>query len=395
MPGGAKVPLAALPPQVPTFFHEVSAHYGVAMRTVGGEPGGAAQPSRSRWWAAQHPSGEWPTVSTARAYVEVLGVFGAFFAASVAAAGFVVAGSTLPSNVAGWPIAIPSSIDQVAVTALAVGVPVLLAGRRGLGPRDLGFGVRQLATPGAGIRMAAWAVLALVVGSVITTRLASGHLPLGRLTYPALTVNLFHALQAGFLEETVVLALVVTMLEQARRPLPEIVVVAVVLRASYHVYYGPGVLGVLIWAPTFVWLYRRFRTIVPLIVVHSAWDVLAVLSARWHGVAALLFLLVLALFVTGPITWRVDRANARRSVPSGWQDSPWPPGRSHAPAEGAPGRLPPPGWYPDPAGAPRWRWWTGAQWWWQPAPASPDRPAAGAEETSPSGSWDAPEPPNR
>jgi len=34
--------------------------------------------------------------------------------------------------------------------------------------------------------------------------------------------------------------LVVTTLRQASRPMAEIVVVAVLLRCSYHIYYGPG-----------------------------------------------------------------------------------------------------------------------------------------------------------
>jgi Type II CAAX prenyl endopeptidase Rce1-like len=350
---------------------------------------------RTRWWAARPPSDGCSPISATRAYGEVLGVFGVFFAASVAAAGFAVAGSSLDGTIAGWPVAVPGSIDQIAVTALAVAVPVLLAGRRAVSRRDLGLAVRGVVTPGAGIRMAAWAVLALLVGSIVTSRLASGHLPLDHLTYPALTVNLFHGLQAGFLEETVVLAFVVTTLEQARRPLPEIVVVAVVLRASYHIYYGPGVLGVLVWAPTFVWLYRRFRSIVPLIIVHSAWDVLDILAIRWHGLGGLLALLVLGLLVTAPVTWLVDRSNTRSSAPGGRHvpaspdGPPYPsdwaplgpgPGSGVDPGTGGPGPLPPPGWYPDPAGTVPWRWWTGTQWWWEPVV---DEPAMAADEAPP------------
>lgn len=364
-------------------LHEVTAQYGGADGGPWAVPVTVTPQRKASWWAAQQPSAGWPVISAPRAYVEVLGVFGAFFAASVAAAGFLVAGSSLPTNVPGWPAAIPSTIDQVAVTALAVVVPVLVVGRRGLGRRDLGLAVRQVITPGAGIRMAAWAVLALMAGSLITGALTTDRFPLGRLTAPALTLNLFHGLQAGFLEETVVLAFVVATLEQARRPLPEIVTVAVVLRASYHIYYGLGVLGVLVWAPAFVWLYRRFRTIVPLIVVHSAWDVLAVLSVRWRGVGVVDGLLVLALLVTAPITWLVDRAN-RRPVPTGWPGPAPMPGSWSAGGPGTPAPLPPSGWYPDPAGTPQWRWWTGAQWWWQPAPrAEPTAQAAPAAQVVP------------
>lgn len=75
---------------------------------------------------------------------------------------------------------------------------------------------------------------------VVTSVLATGSYPDGPFSYPDLTQNLFYAAQAGFIEEIVVLALVVTTLERARRPRAELVAVALLLRASYHFYYDPA-----------------------------------------------------------------------------------------------------------------------------------------------------------
>ncbi|MDQ2723917.1 MAG: CPBP family intramembrane metalloprotease [Actinomycetota bacterium] len=150
-------------------------------------------------------------------------------------------------------------------------------------------------------------MLAFIVGGVTTAMLATGSYPDGPSSYPNLTLNVFHAVQAGFIEEVVVLAFVVTTLEQARRPLPEIIAVALLLRASYHIYYGPGVVGILIWASAFLWLYLRFRTIVPLIIAHSTWDVIGFLEHRWHALLGVWVVAVLGLLLTAAILWLAQR----------------------------------------------------------------------------------------
>ncbi|MGC9960730.1 MAG: CPBP family glutamic-type intramembrane protease [Acidimicrobiales bacterium] len=80
------------------------------------------------------------------------------------------------------------------------------------------------------------------------------------------------AVVAGVVEEIVVLGFVVRRLEQlGLRPL-WVVVVAVAVRGSYHLYYGWGVLPLLVWATVSVIVYRRFRRLWPFIVVHALWD---------------------------------------------------------------------------------------------------------------------------
>jgi len=315
-------------------------------------PSPAAGPRTPRhWWSVPPPRVDTPRLTTRRAYTEVLLVFGLFFGASVAAAAFSIGGHSPSGVVAGWAQSIPSSMQELATTILCILVPVLLVRRRGLATADLG-----IATPGTvklsqGIRIAAWAVLALIGGSIVTGLLATGKFPEGPFSYPNLMLNLFHAAQAGFIEEVVVLAFLVVTLEQARRPRPEIIAVALVLRASYHIYYGPGVLGILIWAPVFLWLFLRFRTIVPLIIVHSAWDVIITLADHWPVFGGLGSLAMIGLFIVAPILWLVergDRNNARRAP-----------------------MLGPPGWYGDPAGTGWLRWFNGWNWAPEAHPPAP------------------------
>lgn len=199
-------------------------------------------------------------------------------------------------------------------------VPYLLVSRRGLGRADLGIPKKAAVSPSQNVRIAAWALLGLIIGGALTQALVTRQ-PTEGFSYPSLTVNLFHAAQAGFLEELVVLAFVVTTLEQAGRPRGEIVGVALLLRASYHIYYGPGAIGVLFWGSMFLWLYFRFRTIVPLVVVHSIWDIFATLVHRWRSIAALEALLWLALFVFALVLWRHHRGRrraGRTGAPSEW-----------------------------------------------------------------------------
>ncbi len=97
--------------------------------------------------------------------------------------------------------------------------------------------------------------------------------------YPFLPVKVWHliyeipqSISAGIVEELVVVALLVTVLEQARTKVWVIYVVGLTLRLSYHVYYGWGVIVFLLWAATAIWLFRRTRRITPLIVAHMVYD---------------------------------------------------------------------------------------------------------------------------
>jgi len=332
-----------------------------------GTVAGAAE--RRPWWSPPPPPSGPATITTKQAYLEVLVVFGVFFGAGIASAAFALGGHGANLSAFGWSDAIPEVIQQIATTVLCILVPLLLVRRRGLTAGDLGLAKPGTVSRSQGIRMAAWAVLALIVGGAVTSALAFGN------NYPIahsiayLTASVFHGAQAGFIEEIVVLAFVVVTLEQARRPRPEIIAVALLLRVSYHIYYGWGALGIFVWAAVFLWLFFRFRTIIPLIVVHSTWDVTIFLANEWQPVSGFLVLGMLALFVTALVLWLVDRSNRKATPPMS---------------------VGGPGWYPDPAGSGGLRWFDGWVWtsylhppavptWGRPPwgqPGSPEAPPA-------------------
>ena len=309
----------------------------------------AAAPRPRHWWSPA-PAEPGRPISARRAYLVVLGVFAAFFGSGVVAAVIDVLGHRPARPDLGWADVAPALLGTIAATSVAVAMVVLLSGRRQRTVADLGL-TRGRLSLSSGIRVAAWAVLGLIAGAVVTSALASSGFPFGPQGYPQLAYDMVSSVRAGVEEEIVVLAFVVVTLSQARRPPAEIIWVALVLRVSYHVYYGFGSVGILIWAGVFLWLFLRTRSLVPLIVVHIAWDTFGFLTHRWHGVAAVWGLLILALFITAPILWLAERVGRDRRPP--------------------PPQLPPPGWYLDPGGSGGHRYWDGRTWTAASAPAIP------------------------
>lgn len=307
--------------------------------------------SRQWWSAASDP--ELPAITTRRAYTEVLFVFGAFFLAGVVAAGLSLAGHYKDVFSTGsWAEYGTAAVDIVAQIGLAVAVVLLLSQRRGVSPAALGLRLPRDRSgrfaAGQFTRALAWAVLALIVGGILNAALQTGHLPIANPNAPELMFAVFDSVQAGIIEELVVLGFLVVTLRQAGRPWGEVTVVALVLRGSYHIYYGPGVLGIVVWAALFYWLYLRFRTLVPLMLSHAVWDSVGFLSQRWGAVVVFALLVVAVLWIAAPITWLVERS--REKTPA------------YAVGPMRPGMPAPPGWHPDPSGVNRWRWWDGYRW---------------------------------
>jgi membrane protease YdiL (CAAX protease family) len=282
------------------------------------------QPSaRGHWWSIQPPPPA-PKISARRAYAEVLLVFAVFFAASIVVGGEALA-RRYPRPSGSWALFVPAAISELGTAALAVLVVVLLSGRRGITPRALGLGwpVGSDGKPGVAqsLRIGVWAVLALLAGGLVTVALAMGN-KLGQPVHQDasyLTYTIAASLTAGIVEETVVLAFVVTTLRQAARPVPEIVLVAILLRCSYHDYYGLGVIGIAVWAAVFAWLFLRSGSVLPLIAVHAAWDANIFLGQRWHVVQLASALTFLGLLGIGVISWLAGladrRARARAGLP--------------------------------------------------------------------------------
>jgi membrane protease YdiL (CAAX protease family) len=330
-------------------------------------------------------------ISAKRAYTETLLVFLAFFGAGVMGAVFYLVVNQPKQPNEGWSAYLPAAFEVLAEAGLAVAVVLLLLNRRGLGRRDIGLSFTRpdgsrLAW-GSSIRVVALAELGLIVGSVVTGAFG-GKYPGLNSSADYLVYMSASSFNAGIVEELVVLAFVVTTLRQARRPWWEVGTVAVVLRISYHVYYGAGATGVLIWASVFFWLYSRTRNLPALMAVHILWDLSDFLSQAWKGAVLIEFAVVAVILLIAPITWLVDYTSRPRPLPaqpyyppsSPWSPSPQYPsgaGRPVPPWGAAPpwgavpgppqaaGQLslaPPPGWYPDPSGSHSWRWWTGQSW---------------------------------
>jgi hypothetical protein len=379
---------------------------GPGVTGAGAGPPATGPSGGRRWWAAA-PDPTLPPISARRAYTEVLFVYLAFFLVGIMAAVLLLANRSqdLP-NTGSWGIYITNAAAQITQIGLAVAVVLLLAARRSVTPAALGLRIPRLpdgrVAVSRSIRIAAWSFLAIIVGDAINVALQTGHLPTNHTNAPELIFGVVDAIQAGVVEELVVLAFVVVTLRQAGRSWWEVTAVALVLRGAYHIYYGPGVVGILVWAALFYWLYLRFRQVVPLMICHALWDSVAFLSQATVVVAEVGELLIVGLWITALILWLVERNSTPAVVgpAAAWSygtgqvhggpaygrgpaSGPWygpaatapTPAVPHAPAvvpaptavappapAPAPVYGPPPGWHPDPAGHNRWRWWDGYRW---------------------------------
>ena len=293
--------------------------------------------------------------------------------ALVFAAGIINAAESLGGNnvvpSGNWGTFVPATVDEVCTAAVIVIAVVLLSARRGVTGQLLGIR-RPEPLPGVGptsraIRMAAMGLLAFLVGGITTSQLAgSHHYPQpAHLSAPFLVYSVGGSLFSGVVEEMVALAFVVSTLRQARRPAAEIVVVAVLLRCSYHVYYGAGIVGIVIWATVFALLYLRFRSVIPLIILHFLWDSFQFLGLKWPAWSGVGILLGLGFVITAFIMWIVAVVNhrdAKRLQRGGF--APYPGAMYPVPPyQGAP--------YPGATGQP----WPGGQY--PPAYPPPYRPA--------------------
>jgi membrane protease YdiL (CAAX protease family) len=125
-------------------------------------------------------------------------------------------------------------------------------------------------------------------------------------------ISVAGGITAGIVEEIVVLGYLVRRLEQLGYSSSKVLFLAVAVRGSYHLYYGWGVLPILVWATVSVLAYRRYRRLLPFIVVHALWDSSLFVIASIHSRnvhAAGVFLLaetaiLLPLTFIWWVTWR-------------------------------------------------------------------------------------------
>ena len=167
---------------------------------------------------------------------------------------------------------------------------------------------------------------ALVGGGYVIALLGiHGYHPIGPEGIPRLavaTVNMASSINAGIVEEIVVLGYLVRRLEQRGYSGSLIVLLAVVVRVSYHLYYGWGALAIAIWALASVLLYRRVRRLWPFIICHCAYDAALSLLHTYSDALVLFSLVMFLSSVTFMVIW--GGWVAERNPPDVEPRSSWP-----------------------------------------------------------------------
>lgn len=229
---------------------------------------------------------------SSHAYATVLGLWLIFFGQGVVDAVRFLSGDWEVGPALTWGEAVSRSAGDLASIAAAIWLVTLLAGRLQLTHEALGW--RPTLPARRGYRTQAVVVaflylLALALSALIADMLRGWF---GGVTFPhrpsstaGILAAVTQSLSAGILEELVLVATLVTILEAARQPVWLIYALGVTLRWSFHVYYagmwGPGLMStlwVLGWAAAAIALFRWTRRLTPLIVVHVAWDLVGNLA---------------------------------------------------------------------------------------------------------------------
>lgn len=191
--------------------------------------------------------------------------------------------------------------------AAGAGVVLYLLFRSGEGPGAIGLGGGRLRMDLA-LVMIVWLCAQLVpqgigVGLVRAWSVPTFQDPSPR-DLPLMAVGIAMAVTAGVVEEIVVLGYLVRRLEQRGWAMPVIVVVAVAVRVSYHLYYGPGVLPIVLWATASAMLYLKLRRLLPFIICHIVWDVVVTIGSYSHGLSGRLMLMFFLASVIPFLQWR-------------------------------------------------------------------------------------------
>lgn len=236
----------------------------------------------------EHPIGR------RRAYTEIVLVYLAFFGRGIVDSVESLAGKFVVPKTT-WQSAVDGTISTLTMAALAVTLVVVLCARRHRSAIDLGLSLQPLSSPslpGLSAKSARWQWLMAVWVAAsglflfgVAGFLDTGHYHFGTHSGAHLVEQLAQSVNAGVVEETVVLAFVMVTLAQARRPVWEIATWALVLRSLYHLYYGPGALGVVLWVPIVMWVFWATKSLFPVIVAHVLFDSLGFL-AKWSSFPA-------------------------------------------------------------------------------------------------------------
>jgi hypothetical protein len=271
-----------------------------------------------------------PTRSARSAYLDIATLFVIFFGPGTLNAGLLLAGQWRPPAAPPRPWqALSSAATDLAWTAAAVWLVALLAERRGLRHTHLGwrppipdrsYGVKQALAVGFGYLTAIAA--AVLVSQPLQAALGGGEYPDPPPGWWNLPGAVTRSLQAGVVEELVLVAALVVLLEQAGQPRRRIVMLGLAARLSFHLYYGdPHTLllsstWVLLWAAAALGLYLRCRRVTPLIVAHTLFDLAVMANTDLPRSGALAILIALsAAFIGAGRTWLRLELRSQASPP--------------------------------------------------------------------------------
>jgi hypothetical protein len=285
-----------------------------------------AAPSRPK--SLQRP------VSARRCWTEVLVVFVLFFGVGVLAAVLSEAGQHIQQTAQSISDDVLQGFSELAYAGVAIIAVGALSRLRGLRAADLGVAPwwgKRAAYRWQGLATGLIFAAAVVASSVLLQLVSpNAHYPFAPISNWHLLYEIPAAINAGIVEELVVVALLVTAAEQAGTRLWVIYAVGITLRLSYHVYYGPGVIVFVLWAAAAIWLFRRTRRITPLIVAHALYDTFGSVEHELgtHAGEAVAGVVTLALFgLLILVIVRVVQIASRRENPgpAAVSSPAWPP----------------------------------------------------------------------
>lgn len=153
------------------------------------------------------------------------------------------------------------SLPRITTVLRRIGVD----GRQPL--RDAVWGVGLFLIMGCGTLGLYQAGRALGLTAAINTSALDDH-------WWSVPVLILSALRHSVVEEIIVVAFLCDRLRRIGWSWFAIALVTAVFRASYHLYQGPGpALGNLVMGLVFVWVYRRYGRLAPLLIAHALLDI--------------------------------------------------------------------------------------------------------------------------
>ena len=273
-----------------------------------------------------------PPVPPRAAYGTVLGLWLIFFSLGIVTALLFVAGAwAAPTEAYTAAKALTRATDDIAQTAAAVWLVALLAYRYQLTRAQLGWrpdlrarrSFRQQGVLTAVLYTVALAAAIGLMGWLQEAGLGGHGYPHPPPGAPGVLPAVTDAVNAGIVEELVLVAALVTVLEHAHQPPWRIYTIGMIVRWSFHIYYGNlgwgmlTTLPLMLWAAAAIGLFRWTRRITPLIGVHIGWDLQAGLISQTGQI--LIVYGVLAMVVIALVAWVYywevrDRRQARRRL---------------------------------------------------------------------------------